>query len=167
MQVAAAAAAAAKKKKKVHDEFSDTESEEEEEDLENEEKGSEDEDDSDFEDPDLMEVPGGGRDLTTLQKVKGGPGKHANGKNSKSKLERSYLRCGVPFLCLPIVHSLFSLRHLYRVSHLLVDSVRLTCVLCVTVCPILPWLMGIWQKRLETQMKVNPTQAHEQMGHPV
>ena len=53
------------------------------------EDGSEnddDEDDSDFEDPDLIEVPGGGRDLHTLQKIKGVPGsKNANGKNSKSK----------------------------------------------------------------------------------
>ena len=45
---------------------------------------------------------------------------------------------------------------------------------CFTVCPILLRLMRIWQKRLgswtrrwSTQIKVNPTQVHEQMGHPV
>ena len=45
---------------------------------------------------------------------------------------------------------------------------------CFTSWPILPGLMGIWQKRLgsrarwwNTQIKVNPTQVHEQMGHPV
>ena len=86
LQVAAAAAA---KKKKVHDEFSDTESEEEEEELDEKgEEGSDDEDDdSDFEDPDLMEVPGGGKDIKTLQKVKGV--QNANGKNSKSEYIRS------------------------------------------------------------------------------
>ena len=43
-----------------------------------------------------------------------------------------------------------------------------------TVCPILPGLMGIRQKRLgrwarwcNTEIKVNPTQVLEQMGHPV
>ena len=43
-----------------------------------------------------------------------------------------------------------------------------------TVCPILPGLMGIWQKWQgswarwwNTQIKVNPTQVHEQMGIPV
>ena len=85
LQVAAAAAA---KKKKVHDEFSDTESEEEEEEMDEKEEGSDDEDDdSDFEDPDLMEVPGGGKDIKTLQKVKGV--QNANGKNSKSEYIRS------------------------------------------------------------------------------
>ena len=45
---------------------------------------------------------------------------------------------------------------------------------CSTVCPLLPWLMGTWQKRLgrwarrqNTQIKVNPTQVHDQMNHPV
>ena len=45
---------------------------------------------------------------------------------------------------------------------------------CSTVCPILPRLMGIWQKELgkcarwlSTQINVNPTQVHKQMGHPV
>ena len=45
---------------------------------------------------------------------------------------------------------------------------------CSTVCPILPWLMGIGQKRLmqmgkmvEHPIKVNPTQVHQQMGHSV
>ena len=45
---------------------------------------------------------------------------------------------------------------------------------CSTVCQILPWLMGIWQKLLTSwqrwcsiQIKVNPTHIHEQMGHPV
>ena len=45
---------------------------------------------------------------------------------------------------------------------------------CSTACPILPRLVGIWQKwlgrwagRWNTQIKVNPTQIHEQMGHPV
>ena len=43
-----------------------------------------------------------------------------------------------------------------------------------TVCLILLGLMEIWQKRLgkwarwwNTQMKINPTQVHEQMGHPI
>ena len=35
----------------------------------------------------------------------------------------------------------------------------------------MPGLMGIWQKRIgiwaNTQIKVNPTQVYEQMGHPV
>ena len=51
--------------------------------MDEKEEGSEDDDDSDFEDPDLMEVPGGGKDIKTLQKVKGV--QNANGKNSKSK----------------------------------------------------------------------------------
>ena len=45
---------------------------------------------------------------------------------------------------------------------------------CSTVCPILPGLMGIWQKGLgsyaiwwNTEIKVSPTQVYEQMGHPV
>ena len=43
-----------------------------------------------------------------------------------------------------------------------------------TVCLILLGLMEIWQKQLgkwarwwNTQMKINPTQVHEQMGHPI
>ena len=63
-------------------------------------------------------------------------------------------------------------------SHLLVDWVVLKGILCVPLsaqfCPILPGLMGIWPKRLcswarwwNTKFKVNPTQVHEQMGHPV
>ena len=45
---------------------------------------------------------------------------------------------------------------------------------CSIVCPIQPGLVGIWQKWLgswtrwwSTQIKVNPTQVHEQMRHPV
>ena len=45
---------------------------------------------------------------------------------------------------------------------------------CSTVCPILPGLMGIWQKGLgsyaiwwNTKIKVSPTHVYEQMGHPV
>ena len=38
---------------------------------------------------------------------------------------------------------------------------------CSTVCPILLGLMGIWLKQLETKIKVNTTQIHEQIGHPV
>ena len=45
---------------------------------------------------------------------------------------------------------------------------------CFTVCAVLPGLMGIWQKWLDrwarwwnTQIKVNPTQVHGQMGNPV
>ena len=42
---------------------------------------------------------------------------------------------------------------------------------CSTVCRILPGLMGIWQKPLvswwNTQIKVNPSHVHEEMGHPV
>ena len=37
-------------------------------------KADEDEDDSDFEDPDMIEVPGGGKSLQTLQKFKTGDG---------------------------------------------------------------------------------------------
>ena len=64
---------------------------------------------------------------------------------------------------------------MYRVSHLLVDSIGLTLNLDgSTVCPILPGLMGFCQKLLcscsrwwNTQTEVNTTQVHEQMGHPV
>ena len=45
---------------------------------------------------------------------------------------------------------------------------------CSTVCPILPGLMGIWQKRLGSwarwwniEIKVNPTTVYEDMCHPV
>ena len=45
---------------------------------------------------------------------------------------------------------------------------------CSTVCPILPGLIRIWQRwlgswtrRWNTQINVNPSQVHEQMGHPV
>ena len=45
---------------------------------------------------------------------------------------------------------------------------------CSTVCPNLPGLLGIWQKRLcswarwwNTQIKVNPTQFYQHMGRPV
>ena len=45
---------------------------------------------------------------------------------------------------------------------------------CFTICTVLLRLMGIRQKRLcswaiwwNTQIKVNLTQVHEQMGHPV
>ena len=45
---------------------------------------------------------------------------------------------------------------------------------CSTVCPTLLGLVGIWQKRLgswarwwNTEIKVNPTQVYEHMGHPV
>ena len=45
---------------------------------------------------------------------------------------------------------------------------------CFTVCPILPGLMGICQKQLDswerwwnTEIKVNPTQVYEHMGSPV
>ena len=45
---------------------------------------------------------------------------------------------------------------------------------CSTICPIMPGLIGIWQKRLgiwpkwwNTQIKVNPAQVHVQMEHPV
>ena len=61
----------------------------------------------------------------------------------------------------------------YRVSHKVVGMVGLTWILSFTVCPILLGPMGIWQKWLgrwarwwNTQIKVNPTQVHEQMGHP-
>ena len=54
-------------------------------------------------------------------------------------------------------------------------SVELTLILVVSpVCPVLLGLMGIGQKRLynwarswNTRIKVNPTQVHEQMNHPV
>ena len=63
---------------------------------------------------------------------------------------------------------------LYRVSHLLVHLGWVDLDLrCSTVCPILPGLIGIWPKRLcswarwwNAKIKVNPTQVHEQMGHP-
>ena len=52
---------------------------------------------------------------------------------------------------------------IYRVSHPLVDWVGLTWVSSVTLCQILPELLGILQKRLgrwtkwwNTQIKVNP-----------
>ena len=45
---------------------------------------------------------------------------------------------------------------------------------CSTVCPILLGLTGIWQKQLgswaswwNTEIKVNPTQVRQEMGHPV
>ena len=45
---------------------------------------------------------------------------------------------------------------------------------CSTVCPILLGLMGVWRKLLakcarwwNTEIKVNPSQVREQMGHPV
>ena len=45
---------------------------------------------------------------------------------------------------------------------------------CSRVCQILPGLMGIrqkwrgsWARWWNTQIKVSPTQVHEQMGHPV
>ena len=45
---------------------------------------------------------------------------------------------------------------------------------CSTVCPTLLGLMGIWQKQLgswatwwNTEIKVIPTQVHEDMGRPV
>ena len=45
---------------------------------------------------------------------------------------------------------------------------------CSTVCPTLPRLVGIWQKWLgswakwwNTQIKVNQTQAYDQMGKSV
>ena len=45
---------------------------------------------------------------------------------------------------------------------------------CFAVSPILLRLMGIWQKRLgswaswwNTEIKVNPTQVYEDMGHTV
>ena len=64
----------------------------------------------------------------------------------------------------------------YRVS--LPNGRRLGCVdlyfECSTVCPILPRLWGIWQKWLcrwarwwNIQIKVNPTQVYDQLGHPV
>ena len=62
---------------------------------------------------------------------------------------------------------------MYRVFHPLVDLGWDDLDFeCSTVCPILPGLKGIWQKRLgswarrwNTQIKVNLTQV--QMGHPV
>ena len=39
---------------------------------------SDDEEDSDFEDPDEIEVPGGGKDLDTMLKVTGKPSKPKN-----------------------------------------------------------------------------------------
>ena len=39
---------------------------------------SDDEEDSDFEDPDEIEVPGGGKDLDTMLKVTGKPSKTKN-----------------------------------------------------------------------------------------
>ena len=36
-------------------------------------KNEEDEDDSDFEDPDLIEIPGGGRSISTLKSGDAGP----------------------------------------------------------------------------------------------
>ena len=62
---------------------------------------------------------------------------------------------------------------MYRVIHLVVGCVNLNFE-CSTVCPILPGLMGIWQKRLgrwarlwNTQIKVNQTQVHKHVNHPV
>ncbi len=49
-----------------------------------EEEGDEEDDDSDFEDPDDIEVPGGGKNLQTLKKFKGGasPNKKAHGRRA-------------------------------------------------------------------------------------
>ena len=63
----------------------------------------------------------------------------------------------------------------YRVYHLLVDLGWVDLGFeCSTVCRILRGLTGIRQKRLGSWarwwnflIKVNPTQVHEQMGHPV
>ena len=60
---------------------------------------------------------------------------------------------------------------LYRVRQSWVDL----DIECSTICLILHGLVGIWPKRLagswprwwSTQIKVNPTKVHEQMGHPV
>ena len=42
---------------------------------------------------------------------------------------------------------------------------------CSTVCPILPGLMGTWQKRLGKMVELpnqsQPTQVHDQMNYPV
>ena len=67
-----------------------------------------------------------------------------------------------------------------RASNIQGDPIgrRLGCVdlyfECSTVCPILPRLWRIWQKWLcrwarwwNIQIKVNPTQVYDQLGHPV
>ena len=67
------------------------------------------------------------------------------------------------------------LREMYRVFHPLVDLGWDDLDFeCSTVCPILPGLKGIWQKRLgswarwwNTEIKVNPTQVYEHMGRLV
>ena len=63
----------------------------------------------------------------------------------------------------------------YRVSHLVVHLGWVDLDFeCSTVCPFLLGPMRIWQKRLgswaswwNTQIKVNATQMHDQMRHPV
>ena len=59
-------------------------------------------------------------------------------------------------------------QHIYRVFHLLVDWVGLTWIFIVPLFPILLRLMAIeWVRWWNTGVKFNPTQVHEQMGHPV
>ena len=69
--------------------------------------------------------------------------------------------------------NLYSFHGRCKASHLLVDWVDLNFE-CSTVCPILPGLVGIWQKRLarwarwwNTQININRTHVLKQMGHPV
>ena len=66
-------------------------------------------------------------------------------------------------------------KYQYRVAHLVVDLgwVQSDFEHC-NVCPVLPWLMEIWQKGLgnwarwwNTEIQVNPTQVRHQMGHLV
>ena len=60
---------------------------------------------------------------------------------------------------------------LFRVSDLVVDWVGMTRIFSI---PFMPWLIRNRQKGLDNwarwwniQIKVNPTQVHEQLGHPV
>ena len=60
----------------------------------------------------------------------------------------------------------------YRMTHLLANLGWIDLDFdCSTVCPILLGLMGMCQKRLQdggtAQIKVNPTQVRQEMGHPV
>ena len=65
---------------------------------------------------------------------------------------------------------------MYRVTHLLANLGWVDLDFdCSTVCPILLGLVGILQKFLSSwardrgtsQIKVNPTEVRQEMGHPV
>ena len=64
---------------------------------------------------------------------------------------------------------------MYRVAHLVADLGWVDLDFeWSSVCPIVPWLMGIWLKELHewerclnTDIQVKPSQVSDQMGHPV